>query len=157
MDAPDKIIEEHIYLGSFFNANNIIDLVNYDIGYIINVGDVKSSAKYPENIKTLYRPLSDFGNSDLVSVFDECFQIFDEAKKNNKKVLIHCVAGVNRSVSVLIAYLMQHKKWKLKEALQFVKEKRSYISPHPGYIRQLQEYEKQLFKDTSTNNNNTTS
>eukprot|EP01121_Diplochlamys_sp_Union-15-3_P012318 TRINITY_DN3678_c0_g1_i1.p1 TRINITY_DN3678_c0_g1~~TRINITY_DN3678_c0_g1_i1.p1 ORF type:complete len:156 (+),score=21.12 TRINITY_DN3678_c0_g1_i1:82-549(+) len=149
MDAPDKIIEEHIYLGSIFNAYNIIDLVNSDIGYIINVGDTKSSAKYPENIKTLYRPLSDFGDSDLVSVFDECFQMFDEAKKNNKKVLIHCMAGVNRSASVLIAYLMQHKKWRLKEALQFVKERRSFISPHPGYIRQLVEYEKLLFKDST--------
>ena len=49
----------------------------------------------------------------------------------------HCAAGVSRSASILIAYLMREKKMKYQEAHDFVKSKRSIIIPNSGFVQQL--------------------
>lgn len=61
------------------------------------------------------------------------------------KTLTHCVAGVSRSASICIAYLMKHHNLSLLEAYNHVKEKRSSIRPNCNFFRQLMDYELQLF------------
>ena len=48
-------------------------------------------------------------------------------------VLVHCFAGVSRSASIIIAYLMKEKNNTYKEAFSFVKAKRSIIDPNFGF------------------------
>ncbi len=50
-------------------------------------------------------------------------------------------AGISRSVSFVIAYLMKENMWKYDEAYNFVKSKRKTISPNSGFIQQLMRYE----------------
>lgn len=69
----------------------------------------------------------------------------DEAKGNNERILVHCVQGISRSASVVIAYCMKSNEWSLKKSYDFVKSKRKIISPNVGFIKQLQQYEKLLF------------
>ena len=57
--------------------------------------------------------------------------------------MIHCVLGVSRSASLLIAYLMKYKNMSLKTAYDFVSSKRPCVRPNPGFWRQLTDYEKQ--------------
>ena len=64
-------------------------------------------------------------------------------------ILIHSYfsfAGVSRSSSCVIAYLMKEKGMSLYEALNFTKSKRFIVEPNFGFMRQLQEYEKSLNK-----------
>jgi protein-tyrosine phosphatase len=53
--------------------------------------------------------------------------------------------GVNRSATIVIAYLMKTKQWTFKEAFLHVRSKRKQIFPNELYIKQLFEYEKKLF------------
>ena len=59
------------------------------------------------------------------------------------KVFVHCVAGVSRSSTIVIAYLM-NKGMTYKEAFEWVKKKHSIAFPNYGFQRQLQNYEKVL-------------
>lgn len=61
-------------------------------------------------------------------------------------MLIHCVAGVSRSVTFCIAYLMKYHRMTLLEAYNHVKLKRSMIRPNCGFFRQLIEYEQRLYE-----------
>lgn len=63
---------------------------------------------------------------------------------------MHCVAGISRSASVVIAYLMKHKKYSLShvctffeiliQALNKVKRRRNIVNPNKGFLLQLEEF-----------------
>jgi dual specificity phosphatase 10 len=76
--------------------------------------------------------------------FKDCFDFIDDASQNGK-VLVHCVAGVSRSASVVIAYLMNHQKMTLSDAFSFVQERRNKIFPNESFRKQLRQYEQDLF------------
>ncbi len=59
-------------------------------------------------------------------------------------VLIHCHAGVSRSPTIAVAYLMKHFPMAMADAYKFVKTKRSIISPNLNFMGQLWEFEQGL-------------
>jgi len=52
------------------------------------------------------------------------------------------MAGVSRSVTIVIAYLMRKNKWRLQDAYDFLKKFRPNLSPNRGFLKQLEDYEK---------------
>jgi len=91
--------------------------------------------------------LLDTNTEDIVAVFEEAFKFIDEARHNNKRILLHCRHGVSRSSTIVIGYLMKTKKWSLQDSLRFVTERRAIVFPNAGFKKQLQLYEQKL-KDT---------
>jgi len=63
--------------------------------------------------------------------------------------MVHCNAGISRSPSVIIAFLMKYKKIKLNEAFDLVRSKRKSICPNPGFWEQLKSFERELFNSSS--------
>ena len=61
--------------------------------------------------------------------------------EDGSNVLIHCSAGVNRSPTVVIAYLIKYRGQSVETALEFVKSKRPCIMPTRYYISQLIDFE----------------
>lgn len=74
-----------------------------------------------------------------------CFS--DKARESNESVLVHCLAGISRSPTVAIAYVMRHLQMTCEDAYRYVKAKRATISPNFNFLGQLLEYEKQLVQD----------
>ena len=73
------------------------------------------------------------------------FYLFsDEARKNGANILIHCQAGVSRSATVTIAYLLKHSTLTMTDAYRYVKQKRAIISPNFNFMGQLMEFEQAL-------------
>tara|TARA_B110001452_G_scaffold12954_1_gene10725 strand:- start:1223 stop:2002 length:780 start_codon:yes stop_codon:yes gene_type:complete len=60
------------------------------------------------------------------------------------RALVHCRAGVSRSATVVIGYLMTTCKWDLKTALHHVDTKR-FVQPNSGFINFLIGLERKLF------------
>ena len=48
-----------------------------------------------------------------------------------------CTAGISRSATIVISYLMKFKKLKYEEAFDITKKARVYIKPNPGFERTL--------------------
>lgn len=59
------------------------------------------------------------------------------------------LGGVNRSATIVLAYLMAREQWRLRQAYYWVKTRRKQISPHEGYWKQLQTLEMKLFGSLS--------
>ena len=60
------------------------------------------------------------------------FEFIEEERKRTN-VLIHCFAGISRSATILIAYLMRKNYIKYDVAKEQVKSKRDIIKPNPGF------------------------
>ncbi len=85
----------------------------------------------------------------FLSVWYTCFLfttalLADDARKSHHGILVHCLAGVSRSVTVTVAYLMQKLCLTLNDAYDFVKERKNNISPNFNFMGQLLEFEQQL-------------
>ena len=59
-------------------------------------------------------------------------------------VLVHCYAGVSRSATCVIAYLMQERDLNFEEAFSFASKQRPVIFPNMGFQQQLKQFERLL-------------
>ncbi|XP_070766368.1 dual specificity protein phosphatase 7-like isoform X2 [Enoplosus armatus] len=72
------------------------------------------------------------------------YYLEDEARSKKCGILVHCLAGISRSVTVTVAYLMQRLNLTLNDAYDFVKRKKSNISPNFNFMGQLLDFERTL-------------
>ena len=80
--------------------------------------------------------------ADLLRHLPAAISFMDDAHSSGGKVLVHCVAGMSRSVSLVLAYLVQREpRMRLAEALRLVKQKRTVVSPNPCFMEQLARFE----------------
>ncbi|XP_063718407.1 uncharacterized protein LOC134845450 isoform X2 [Symsagittifera roscoffensis] len=94
-------------------------------------------------IKYLKVPIDDQFSSDIMLHFPGAIAFIDDAISSGVSVLVHCLAGVSRSVTIMIAYLICSKRMQLAEAIEHVRRRRPNISPNFNFMGQLLEFEKQ--------------
>jgi len=68
----------------------------------------------------------------------------DEARGRECGVLVHCLAGISRSVTVTVAYLMHALDLSLSDAYDHVKRCKPDVSPNFSFMGQLMDFERAL-------------
>lgn len=136
---PSKICD-YIYLGSYQNAINQLELKKLQIKFILNCAHECPNTPI-KNIRYKHIKLYDDPHCDLSQHFSAAFSFINEAINSKSNILIHCAMGVSRSSAILIAYLMKHQRMSFQDAYWFVKKRRSIIFPNFGFMTQLTEYE----------------
>jgi atypical dual specificity phosphatase len=63
-------------------------------------------------------------------------------------VLVHCLAGMSRSATIVCAYLLATTSMNTQETISFVRSKRSIIQPNYGFEKQLKAWEAKHFVAT---------
>jgi protein-tyrosine phosphatase len=61
-------------------------------------------------------------------------------ERSNSNVLVHCHAGISRSVSIVIYYIMKKYKKTYDEALILIRRNRPIANPNPHFAEQLKIY-----------------
>eukprot|EP01119_Soliformovum_irregulare_P003294 TRINITY_DN13654_c0_g1_i1.p1 TRINITY_DN13654_c0_g1~~TRINITY_DN13654_c0_g1_i1.p1 ORF type:complete len:180 (-),score=17.19 TRINITY_DN13654_c0_g1_i1:85-624(-) len=154
-DFDASLITDQYYLGDMTDASNLAGLTEQGITHILCVADSIDPATWAiehplnQSITRHYIPLNDFGKSKLDEVFDQCFEFIEKGHATNCKVLVHCVAGINRSASITMAYLMKKNNWTFEQAYTHVRGRRSQVFPHMSYVSQLLAYETHLYGSCS--------
>jgi protein-tyrosine phosphatase len=146
--TPDMRFEiSEIILGLYLSGEEVAmnkELLNEkNVTTILNV--TSHIPFYHESEFTYHRiPIIDAPSIDIKQYFDETFKIIDDVIKNNKSILVHCHAGISRSATIVIAYIMKKNNIKMNEAYKIVHQGRPCISPNLGFCGQLMLYEKEL-------------
>ena len=132
---------DRLYISSQDVAADHNLLKQYGIVHILNVAGLPTP-RYP-GITYCQVPILDLPEEPLVNYLPECFLFINQAIENGS-VLVHCNAGVSRSVSVVVAYLMSHHSMTYEAALNAVRQVRPAAKPNDGFVKQLQNYQQQF-------------
>jgi len=133
-------IEERLWLGAascVVPDDSFLKLAN--IKHVISVLPFRNLSCTQHHII----PIDDHHHDPLLPHFDITYHFIQNALSQNKSgVLVHCAAGISRSSSVVIAYMMKKFEISFEEAKKRVKTKRRVVDPNTGFEIQLKLYEK---------------
>ena len=138
-----KIIDD-IYLGGIESVNDYETLEKIGIKNIISV-IAGFNPPYPDKFNYIVLNALDTTNTDLSEYFDITYNFINNAVENNEKILIHCMAGRSRSVTILAAYIIKKYGLNVKNTISSIKNKRSIIEPNLYFVNQLYEYYNKLY------------
>ncbi|CAJ0585569.1 unnamed protein product, partial [Mesorhabditis spiculigera] len=143
-DGPTQILP-FLYLGSQHDALSHDTLKKHNITYVLNLSLNCPKADILKDDEHFLRiPVNDNYQEKLLPYFYDAFVYLDKVRERGEVVLIHCLAGISRSPTLAISYIMRHLKMGSDEAYRFVKARRRTISPNFNFMGQLLEYERIL-------------
>ncbi|XP_071987299.1 dual specificity protein phosphatase 13A isoform X1 [Engystomops pustulosus] len=139
----------NLYLGDLNTANNRYELWKLGITHVLNAAHGR---RYSEDNPDFYGtsityhgvPANDVPEFDLSKYFYTASAfIYKALTTPGAKVLVHCVVGISRSASLVLAYLMIHHQLSVVQAICTVQKNRR-ISPNAGFLRQLLSLDEEL-------------
>lgn len=123
-----KFEEIYNYIKTLLDTNNEQNKIYNEKNSILN--NTNTLLKY-------YSTSSNLNSNNLKNKFI----------KFENNILIHCFAGVSRSGTILISFLMKYFKLNYEKAYNLAKSKRHKLEPNANFKKQLIEYEKNIITD----------
>lgn len=137
-------ITSSLFLGRGSVASNRHLLQARGITCIVNATIEIPNFNWPQ-FEYVKVPLADMPHAPIGLYFDTVADKIHSVSRKHGATLVHCAAGVSRSATLCIAYLMKFHSVCLLEAYSWVRARRPVIRPNVGFWRQLIDYERQLF------------
>lgn len=137
-------IYKNIYLASGSWVFNNTSEVNININFFQKILNLA-----PREVEIGTLLTADVYSIDLLDVYSEnvykYFEILNDFFISNRKenILVVCAAGISRSSAIVLAYLLK-QKFTLRNAINFLLNKRTQIRPNNGFLLQLMVYEHSL-------------
>lgn len=138
---PAEILSNFLYLSSQ-DAVILENIQKYHLTHILSIGIECPLNEPSENLSLLYVPCLDLPETRLQQdgILKKSFDFIEQARLSNGHVLVHCNAGVSRSASIIIAYLMKYRQMDFLSAYNHVKVRRECIQPNAEFLKQLKEF-----------------
>ncbi|KAJ8347706.1 hypothetical protein SKAU_G00262950 [Synaphobranchus kaupii] len=134
-----------LFLGNERDAQDLDLLLRLNIGFVVNVTTHLPLYHLDSGLVHYKRlPATDNSRQNLRQYFEEVFEFIEEAHQTGRGVLVHCQAGVSRSATIVIAYLMKHTLMTMMDAYKYVRGRRPVVSPNLNFMGQLLEFERDL-------------
>lgn len=154
--GASEIIVDRLYLGgACYLYDTLIDIKNnfLGIGVIINVAD--NVCMNPDLLRRLEEHKIKYYHFNIPETYEfnittPCkyiAQVIHKHMQENKKIFVHCMAGLNRSPCAIISYLILHQNRTFEEACGMVLLKRPHIKPQTNYIWHIIKMTNEHFKN----------
>ncbi|KAL6099051.1 dusp10 [Pungitius sinensis] len=146
-DAENAVVSPilpFLFLGNERDAQDLDLLLRLNIGFVVNVTTHLPLYHVNSGLRYKRLPATDNSKQNLRQYFEEVFEFIEEAYQSGQGVLVHCQAGVSRSATIVIAYLMKHTLMTMTDAYKYVRSRRPVVSPNLNFMGQLLEFERDL-------------
>lgn len=146
---PVNEVWPNLYIGNVAVAQNRKKLHNIGITHVLNAahskqGSIGDQSFYGTTCVYFGIPAEDSDNFDLSQYFKSAADFIHKALKNQDgKVLVHCIMGMSRSATLVLAYMMLRQRLSLRDALRQVVQKRA-IYPNRNFLSHLIKLDEQL-------------
>ncbi|XP_035268280.1 dual specificity protein phosphatase 22-B-like isoform X2 [Anguilla rostrata] len=134
----NKVLPD-LYLGNFKDARDREQLARNNITHILSIHD--SAAPQLQEMTYLCIPAADLPTQNLTQHFKDSIAFMHESRLKGEGCLVHCLAGVSRSVTLVVAYIMTVTELGWQDALAAVRVARPCAGPNIGFLRQLEEFQ----------------
>ncbi|CAH3129792.1 unnamed protein product [Porites lobata] len=127
-----------LYLGNFRDAKDMEQLKQNKITHVLSIHD--NAQPVLEHLKYKCVNAADSPDQELSVFFQECIDFIHNCRINNGACLVHCMAGISRSTTIVAAYIMAVTELNWKDSIKAIKCSRSIANPNYGFQRQLQDF-----------------
>ncbi|XP_068605130.1 dual specificity protein phosphatase 22-B [Brachionichthys hirsutus] len=134
----NKVLPD-LYLGNIRDARDREQLARNNITHILSIYD--SASPSLQEMTYLCISAADIPTQDLTKHFKKSITFMHESRLKREGCLVHCLAGVSRSVTLVVAYIMTATGLGWEEALAAVKVVRPCAGPNLGFQQQLQDFQ----------------
>ncbi len=87
---------------------------------------------------------------NAAKIFERGVDEITRALQKGESVLVHCIGGMCRSPSIVVAYLVKEKKMTTPQAYRFVRELRPIVDINKIYMIQLENWKNQQSSSSTT-------
>ena len=130
-------IDKNCWISGYIPSYNKEFLEKADIKRIIRCFDDRSDTRPRiDGIKYLVIPADDVSDYPLYKHFDKAMEFINEGISNSEVTLVHCHAGISRSATIILVYLMC-LGLNIFDAYRLLRHHRSFINPNAGFTEQL--------------------
>ena len=106
-DLPLLVYGDHLYLSSCLAVKKE-NLDAADIKHVIRLGWGFPPVENADDINFYQYRIHDTVKEPIQAILDDVCDLIESIRKDGEKVLVHCHAGVSRSSTVVLAYLIKH-------------------------------------------------
>eukprot|EP00730_Choanoeca_flexa_P014007 TRINITY_DN5962_c0_g1_i2.p1 TRINITY_DN5962_c0_g1~~TRINITY_DN5962_c0_g1_i2.p1 ORF type:complete len:391 (+),score=55.00 TRINITY_DN5962_c0_g1_i2:170-1342(+) len=133
-----------LYVGCLHDATDEPLLLENNITHVMSV--IEKAPEMPAFVHQHHLAIRDAmaAAHGLLPHLKTLAVLIHEAIASGGRVLVHCSAGISRSPTVAIAYLMIYHHMTMNAAMQLVTDKRPVISPNLAFLGVLQQLEAEL-------------
>ncbi|XP_068950742.1 dual specificity protein phosphatase 12 isoform X3 [Petaurus breviceps papuanus] len=140
MAAPELLeVRPGLYLGGVA-ASERSRLREAGVSAVLTV-DTEEPSGDVEGLQTLFISARDEPETDLLSQLDRCVGFIGRARADGAAVLVHCHAGISRSVAVVTAYLMKTEQLPFEDAYGSLQTIKPEAKMNEGFEWQLKLYQ----------------
>ncbi|KAM9257382.1 LOW QUALITY PROTEIN: serine/threonine/tyrosine-interacting-like protein 1 [Cariama cristata] len=145
---PVEILPAKLYMGNFKQACDQQIQKDLKIKAHVNISE-QPATLFAEGGKYLHISVPDSLEADLFSSFATICHFID-AQLDCGAVLVFSSLGISRSSTVTMAYLMHSCQFSLKRAWDYVLKCKTNMRPHRGFVKQLSDWEIQIYGSATT-------
>ena len=138
--TPINRVIPHLYIGNLRAAEEVDILTQHDIKKILQCTYTPVKDRYSDWIEYMSIDLAD-GDDDLLRYIPSTNCFIHNSIQSSQNILVHCAAGVSRSASVVIAYLMASRGESFNLSLHYLRSQRPCVDPNEFFSSQLQSLE----------------
>ncbi len=122
----------------WLTLGNLLDALKLETDAVVSVLN-NTDYFYQEFSGKIWLPINAFDDKDqdISQYFKKVFDFLDKVEKENKKCIIHCQAGVNRSATIVLAYYIYKTNVDLFNAYEYLSSMRPGIIYNIGFRKQL--------------------
>jgi len=146
-------ISKNIYISDWTGSLNISELNRLGIRAVLCLNDrfkteTDMSNYAKEGIIHKHIALYDDVDVNIMTHFPEIYKFMYDATRRGG-ILVHCTAGISRSVTAVASYMIRYglrknRQMSIPIVLRYIKQKRNCANPNPSFIRQLNIYESMI-------------